>query len=172
MIYPCEPAKIGPMEAGHLADRILERARLVRGKLVVVVQPEGLLVVEWEEGCVGERADILGIYTSATERAWLVDDLCSIANGVEDEPELMRGRQPILNLCGERFGRLRVESEAPRDEAGNRVWVCHCACGRVLNVTQAKLRSRAVSSCGCARQAVLRTFKERGWRQSGRAARA
>jgi hypothetical protein len=53
-----------------------------------------------------------------------------------------------LNLTGERYGILTVESQAPHHR-GKTAWRCRCDCGRVLIAPTGKLRSGRRKSCGC-----------------------
>lgn len=55
------------------------------------------------------------------------------------------------NLIGQRFGRLVVVSEAPRQEsAPKQKWYhCKCDCGNEVDVCTYQLTSGNVKSCGC-----------------------
>lgn len=55
----------------------------------------------------------------------------------------------IINLVGQRFGKLVVVREAGRN-AGNKVmWLCQCDCGNVKAVDRGSLRSGHTRTCGC-----------------------
>jgi len=56
-----------------------------------------------------------------------------------------------LNLIGERFGRLLVESEAPERIRYRYRWNCVCDCGNRTTQSGNNLRSGKVRSCGCLR---------------------
>ena len=55
----------------------------------------------------------------------------------------------IINITGQRFGRLVVI--APQSERKNHqvVWQCKCDCGNIINVVGGALRSGHTQSCGC-----------------------
>jgi len=71
----------------------------------------------------------------------------------------------VVDLTGQRFGRLVVLHRAPRQPDGRARWVCRCVCGRESVVDGKSLRSGNTQSCGClsrdkARErAVLRNRK-------------
>lgn len=55
-----------------------------------------------------------------------------------------------INLIGETFGRLTVESESPERKNGGSVrWVCHCDCGNQIVVSSNSLKTGNTKSCGC-----------------------
>ena len=56
-----------------------------------------------------------------------------------------------LNLVGERFGRLEVQSRKGTDAGGNSTWWVLCDCGTKKIVDAQSLRSGATKSCGCLR---------------------
>jgi len=55
----------------------------------------------------------------------------------------------MLDMTGERFGRLTVLRLAGNDRWGNRLWLCACSCGRQKVVPRGSLRRSLVRSCGC-----------------------
>ena len=56
---------------------------------------------------------------------------------------------PIINLAGERFGRLVVLSLHPGKQGRNCLWLCRCDCGEERVVRSGNLRSGHSTSCGC-----------------------
>ena len=59
----------------------------------------------------------------------------------------------ILNLKGERFGKLIV---VERDKNANvSSWMCKCDCGNIISVPTTILRSGRKKSCGCLRKERL-----------------
>lgn len=64
-------------------------------------------------------------------------------------------RSTTRNVMGERFGRLVVIDEAPRERQGTggprRMWVCRCDCGEVKVVNGHNLLRGLTRSCGCLR---------------------
>ena len=57
----------------------------------------------------------------------------------------------LIDLTGQRFGRLVVISRAEKSSDGHTHWVCRCDCGQDTVVSSANLRSRRQVSCGCLR---------------------
>lgn len=55
----------------------------------------------------------------------------------------------ILNLMGERYGRLVVIGEADRTAKGRAQWLCKCDCGKTSVAQAAYLRKGSTRSCGC-----------------------
>jgi hypothetical protein len=58
-----------------------------------------------------------------------------------------------LELVGQRFGKLIVKEKAGWSNDGSVVWICHCDCGKLTEVTSRHLnrKSNNVRSCGCDR---------------------
>lgn len=57
----------------------------------------------------------------------------------------------MINLKGEKFGRLEVlESVGTADKEG-RIWKCRCSCpkGSIIYATTKRLRDGSKISCGC-----------------------
>ena len=54
-----------------------------------------------------------------------------------------------IDLTGQRFGRLTVDSAAHTDSRQEQFWLCRCDCGRETVVSGYKLRSGHTKSCGC-----------------------
>ena len=55
----------------------------------------------------------------------------------------------LIDLTGQRFGRLTVIERAENSSAGQARWRCQCNCGRESIVAGQALRSGVVVSCGC-----------------------
>jgi hypothetical protein len=55
----------------------------------------------------------------------------------------------VINLLGEKFGRLIVNSRAENSPQGQARWNCVCECSGTKVVKGHELRSGKVSSCGC-----------------------
>lgn len=63
-----------------------------------------------------------------------------------------QGHKSVLDLTGQRFGRLtviRLTDERIRKSA---VWECKCDCGNTAFVTSKNLKSGTTRSCGCLRK--------------------
>lgn len=61
------------------------------------------------------------------------------------------GSNKILDLTGQRFGRLTVIKPAGRNTSNKIQWICMCDCGNEVIVTTCHLRSGHTTSCGCYR---------------------
>lgn len=55
----------------------------------------------------------------------------------------------FIDLTGQEFGRLKVISEAGRDNQGQALWLCRCKCTSNVVVQGYSLRSMHTQSCGC-----------------------
>ena len=62
----------------------------------------------------------------------------------------------IIDICGQRFGRLFVLRVLPdRDKYGAALWKCRCDCGNHFIARGISLRNGGSKSCGCLRREVL-----------------
>lgn len=58
----------------------------------------------------------------------------------------------LIDLCGERFGKLTVLNRAERLPGDKHTkWICKCDCGKTSTVTGINLKTGNTTSCGCAR---------------------
>lgn len=56
----------------------------------------------------------------------------------------------LIDLTGQRFGRLTVLERSPVDrKAGHAMWLCQCDCGKVCVTDSYALRHGLTKSCGC-----------------------
>ena len=56
----------------------------------------------------------------------------------------------IIDLIGQRFGRLVVVDKCGKDKNGkNTIWLCKCDCGGTTRATSTHLRNGHTQSCGC-----------------------
>lgn len=55
----------------------------------------------------------------------------------------------LIDLTGQRFGRLTVLERAGKNKFGSIGWLCHCDCGKEIVVSSPNLRSGHTQSCGC-----------------------
>lgn len=67
----------------------------------------------------------------------------------------------VIDLSGQRYGRLSVITLAGTDKRGEARWECICDCGNKHIVLSSHLRSGRVRSCGClakekAREAIMK----------------
>lgn len=77
----------------------------------------------------------------------------------------------LIDLTGQKFGRLTVVSRAENNKRGNAMWNCKCDCGNEVAVLGTSLRIGDTKSCGCYRNEVLKNhgrkhnFKTENYRQ-------
>ena len=55
----------------------------------------------------------------------------------------------VIDLTGQKFGRLTVVSKAENDKHGKALWICVCECGRTSTSIGSDLRRGHTISCGC-----------------------
>ena len=55
----------------------------------------------------------------------------------------------LIDLTGQRFGRLVVVGRAENDKHNQIRYLCKCDCGKYTTVNASSLRSGGSQSCGC-----------------------
>lgn len=55
----------------------------------------------------------------------------------------------VIDITGQRFGRLTVIGFDKQDEFRQYMWLCKCDCGNVVSIRGYSLRSGNTQSCGC-----------------------
>lgn len=56
----------------------------------------------------------------------------------------------FIDRSGQRYGRLVVGVKTDkRNSSGNVLWMCHCDCGRSIEVPGSSLQQKTTQSCGC-----------------------
>ena len=63
----------------------------------------------------------------------------------------------VLDLTGQKFGRLTVIKRVDNDKKGDSCWLCKCDCGNYKVVGSNNLKSGNVKSCGCLRESMAKT---------------
>jgi hypothetical protein len=63
----------------------------------------------------------------------------------------------VIDLTGQRFGRLVVSGQDGKTRSGGYAWACVCDCGNRKTVSSSNLRRSLIKSCGCL-QAANRLF--------------
>jgi hypothetical protein len=69
-----------------------------------------------------------------------------------------RSQSLIVDLSGERYGRLTVLGQAGRGRQGAR-WRCRCDCGHEVVVRSKDIRLGSTTSCGCQQRATGKVFR-------------
>lgn len=62
----------------------------------------------------------------------------------------------LIDLTGQRFGRLTVIQRDKNDQYGNVRWICRCDCGNVVVRHGHVLRRNRPSDCGCGKSATMK----------------
>lgn len=68
----------------------------------------------------------------------------------------------LIDLTGQRFGKLIVIEKAFKDKRGQWSWLCKCDCGNIKSVLGANLRRDNTKSCGCINLRIDITGKRYG----------
>jgi hypothetical protein len=90
----------------------------------------------------GNKRDVLGAY--------LRSGSTKSCGCLSRENFLKNQRRPqIIDLVGQKYGRLSVVSMAGRNNSNQVVWNCICECGKATIVPGNSLRTGHTSSCGC-----------------------
>lgn len=58
-------------------------------------------------------------------------------------------KKVLIDLIGEKFGKLSVLSRAENGSSNNARWNCVCECGTIKTVASGHLRTGLIVSCGC-----------------------
>lgn len=61
---------------------------------------------------------------------------------------------PLIDLTGQRYGKLVCLYRVENDNYGRSKWRCQCDCGKVIDTSSNYLRTGSVSSCGCLRHHI------------------
>lgn len=122
------------------------------GHLTVIKEYEGddRKIVHWVCECDCENRTIMVVPTS------------NLTTGHTTKCKRCCARQTsercLIDLTGQRFGRLLVVSRAPNyvspNGDTNTMWNCICDCGNDVVISQSSLRSQGTKSCGCYRAEV------------------
>lgn len=62
----------------------------------------------------------------------------------------------VIDLTGQKYGRLLVLERAENNSHNKAMWLCKCDCGNVVKVIGSHLRNGNTSSCGCLHKEMLR----------------
>lgn len=76
--------------------------------------------------------------------------------------------QPLIDMSGERYGRLTVIKRDGNTKQGKPLWLCQCDCGNLTHVPRKRLLEGSTSSCGCYRREFSsQQHKTHGMSKSG-----
>lgn len=62
----------------------------------------------------------------------------------------------IIDLTGQKFGKLTVIKRLGSDKYKKAIWLCQCDCGNLKQATSNNLRRGLIKSCGCIKGKYLR----------------
>lgn len=62
----------------------------------------------------------------------------------------------MIDIAGQRFGRLVAIRYVRKDAIRNAIWLCRCDCGGTIETRSTRLRTGRTKSCGCLRVEVSR----------------
>lgn len=65
----------------------------------------------------------------------------------------------LIDLTGQKFGRLTVLSRTEHETRKGVFWLCRCDCGKETVVASGKLKSGTTRSCGCSRKGKTSAFR-------------
>ena len=65
----------------------------------------------------------------------------------------------LIDLTGERFGKLVVREKLPPTSDRRTRWLCDCDCGNTCVVLSYALRKKGQQSCGCERIKDVKELK-------------
>lgn len=68
----------------------------------------------------------------------------------------------IIDLTGQKFGKLSVIRMVGKNKNHKAMWECKCECGNVICVDSHSLRCGNSKSCGCSRQHINRKHGDSG----------
>lgn len=63
----------------------------------------------------------------------------------------------LIDLTGQKFGRLTVIKTGSKDKKGKHRWLCKCECRNTKEVRGSSLRSGRTRSCGCLKREIRQT---------------
>lgn len=73
----------------------------------------------------------------------------------------------LIDLTGQRFGRLVVKVRRGSDNWKSSLWLCQCDCGNNCLVSSHNLRTNHTQSCGCLqKEATSRALTTHGYRNT------
>lgn len=71
-------------------------------------------------------------------------------------------KKSVLDITGQRFGKLVVIERYPESRNGSAIWTCACDCGKRKNVRSDALRNGYTASCGCLRANQIKIVSKHG----------
>ena len=67
---------------------------------------------------------------------------------------------PLIDMTGERYGRLVAVSFAGKSNSRQSLWLCKCDCGNTTIATRSNLVQGKIVSCGCKRNEFISTLNK------------
>ncbi len=91
--------------------------------------------------------NIYGVSASAIRQALIKNKI-----PIQNKSSWPRGGHNIVNMIGQKFGKLTVKERAGSTPKGAARWKCQCKCGNETIILGTSLRAKLTESCGCLRQ--------------------
>lgn len=74
----------------------------------------------------------------------------------------------LIDLTGQRFGKLTVVRRAENTKTGQAQWLCRCDCGNEIVVRRGNLQSGNTETCGCSKNKPAPNFIDLSGKKFGR----
>lgn len=74
----------------------------------------------------------------------------------------------LIDLTGQRFGKLTVVQRAENTKTGQAQWLCRCDCGNEIVVRRGNLQSGNTETCGCSKNKPAPNFIDLSGKKFGR----
>lgn len=71
----------------------------------------------------------------------------------------------MIDLTGQKFGKLLVLKQVGKDRWGSYKWLCICDCGKEIIAQSGNLKNRHTKSCGCL---IIKILTKHGYGKKGR----
>lgn len=62
----------------------------------------------------------------------------------------------LIDLTGQRFGKLIVIKRVENDKSNSTQWLCKCDCGKLKKVSGRHLKDNSTKSCGCLKSEIIK----------------
>ena len=73
----------------------------------------------------------------------------------------------MIDITGERFGRLLVIKYSGKDTDGHSLWECSCECGKTKVIRGKSIRIGDTQSCGCfKRESLIKSRTTHGMKKT------
>lgn len=108
------------------------------------------------------------------EKLYIDDTNCcnrKIGFNISSSPHFLNSGKKLIDLTGQRFGRLVVIELSIKDKYSHFSWLCLCDCGNKTIVAGNNLKTGSTKSCGCYRRENGKRTLRHGYAKSGKRSR-